>query len=67
MSALTKRVSSLLYRGVLQRTSTFVLSVMVGAVIFERAFDSLSDEIWYSTNRGKLWKDIRNDVVKKDI
>ncbi|KAL4636101.1 cytochrome b-c1 complex subunit 9 [Arapaima gigas] len=43
-----------------RRTSTFAISIMVGAVFFERAFDQGGDAIFEQINRGKLWKHIKH-------
>jgi len=57
---------SMFYNGIGKRTSTFTLAVCVGAVGFERGFDSLCDYIWESNNRGKLWKDIKHKYETAD-
>ena len=41
-----------LYSVLFRRTSTFVLSVVVGAVFFERVYDSWADAAWDRMNRG---------------
>lgn len=46
--ALAKSVYNLLFR----RTSTFAITIMVGAVFFERMFDQGGDAIFESLNRG---------------
>jgi len=48
------------YQGIFKRTSTFVAAVCVGAIGFERGFDSFADYLWEEHNKGKLWKDIRH-------
>ena len=40
------------YNITLKRTSTYVLAVMLGAFVFERAFDQGVDSLWGSMNRG---------------
>lgn len=45
---LTGRLYSLLFR----RTSTFALTVAVGALFFERAFDQGADAIYEHLNQG---------------
>ena len=51
---------SALYTGLFKRTSTFALAICIGAVGFERGFDSFADYIWETKNKGKLWKDIKH-------
>jgi len=53
-------VLKMFYQGIGKRTSTFALAICVGAVGFERGFDSLCDYVWESRNQGKLWKDIKH-------
>ncbi|KAM6901981.1 cytochrome b-c1 complex subunit 9 [Lycodopsis pacificus] len=60
--ALAKSVYNLLFR----RTSTFAITIMVGAVFFERVFDQGGDAIFESMNRGKLWKDIQHRYEIKE-
>lgn len=36
----------------LKRTSTFALTILVGAVFFERAFDHGADALWDRMNKG---------------
>nr|XP_010597052.1 uncharacterized protein LOC100659857 isoform X1 [Loxodonta africana] len=48
----TARLYSLLFR----RTSTFALTIAVGAVIFERAFDQGADAVYEHMNEGvRAW------------
>ncbi|XP_051267745.1 cytochrome b-c1 complex subunit 9 [Dicentrarchus labrax] len=60
--SLTKSVYNLLFR----RTSTFAITIMVGAVFFERLFDQGGDAIFEQMNRGKLWKHIEQNYQNKD-
>ncbi|XP_008324080.1 cytochrome b-c1 complex subunit 9 [Cynoglossus semilaevis] len=48
------------YNVFFRRTSTFAISVMVGAVLFERIFDQGGDALYEYMNRGKLWKQIKH-------
>jgi hypothetical protein len=41
-----------LYRNVFRRTSTFALTCIGGAFLFERGFDLITDHIFESVNRG---------------
>ncbi|XP_070707072.1 cytochrome b-c1 complex subunit 9 [Pempheris klunzingeri] len=60
--ALVKSVYNLLFR----RTSSFAITIMVGAVLFERLFDQGGDAIFEQLNRGKLWKHIKHNYESKD-
>ena len=48
MATFGRTVYNLLFR----RTSTFALTILVGAVFFERAFDQGADALWDRMNRG---------------
>ncbi|CAL8320985.1 unnamed protein product [Lota lota] len=60
--ALAKTVYSLLFR----RTSTFAVTIMVGAVFFERVFDQGGDAVFEQLNRGKLWDHIKHKYEVKE-
>ncbi|NWU92928.1 QCR9 protein, partial [Upupa epops] len=53
---LLSRAYALLFR----RSSTFALTVVLGAILFERAFDQGADAIFDHLNEGKLWKHIKH-------
>ena len=40
------------YNALFKRTSTFVLTVIVAGVLFERIYDSWADSTWERMNRG---------------
>ncbi|NXR40513.1 QCR9 protein, partial [Zosterops hypoxanthus] len=48
------------YGSLFRRTSTFALSVVLGAVLFERVFDHGGDILFEQLNEGKLWKHIKH-------
>ncbi|NXX99343.1 QCR9 protein, partial [Centropus bengalensis] len=48
------------YGALFRRTSTFALTIVLGAVLFERAFDQGADAIFDRLNQGKLWKHIKH-------
>ncbi|NXF24673.1 QCR9 protein, partial [Rhodinocichla rosea] len=48
------------YESLFRRSSTFALSIMLGAVLFERAFDQGADALFEQLNEGKLWKHIKH-------
>ncbi|XP_059906148.1 cytochrome b-c1 complex subunit 9 [Gadus macrocephalus] len=60
--ALAKTVYSLLFR----RTSTFAVTIIVGAVFFERIFDQGGDAVFEQLNRGKLWNHIKHKYEVKE-
>ncbi|XP_034236781.1 cytochrome b-c1 complex subunit 9 [Thrips palmi] len=50
-----------LFEVLFKRTSTFALTVAVGAFVFERSFDALTTTIFDRINEGKQWKDIKKN------
>ncbi|XP_065548594.1 cytochrome b-c1 complex subunit 9 [Lathamus discolor] len=48
------------YSALFRRTSTFALSIVLGAVLFERVFDQGADALFERLNEGKLWKHIKH-------
>eukprot|EP00095_Tigriopus_kingsejongensis_P006850 snap_masked-scaffold176_size284796-processed-gene-0.4 protein:Tk06850 transcript:snap_masked-scaffold176_size284796-processed-gene-0.4-mRNA-1 annotation:"cytochrome b-c1 complex subunit 9" len=57
---------SALYNGLAKRTSTFMVTIMVGAFVYERAVDTLADRIYEGHNKGKLWQDIKHKYENPD-
>ncbi|KAM6156059.1 cytochrome b-c1 complex subunit 9 [Rhynchocyon petersi] len=55
-----------LYSVLFRRTSTFALTIAVGALFFERAFDQGADMIYEHINEGKLWKHIKHKYQSQD-
>lgn len=55
-----------IYNVFFKKSSTYFLTLVVGAFAIERVVDSLSDNIFDSINRGKQWKDIKHLYVKAD-
>lgn len=45
-------LANTVYRLLFRRTSTFAVTIMVGAVVFERVFDQGGDALFESMNRG---------------
>ena len=41
-----------IYNALFRRTSTFVVTIVVGGFIFERVFDEGMDNLWEKMNRG---------------
>ena len=41
-----------LYNMVFRRTSTLVVAILVGAVVFERVFEPNTDYLWERINKG---------------
>ena len=41
-----------IYNALFRRTSTFVVTIVVGGFLFERVFDEGMDNLWENMNRG---------------
>ncbi|XP_075069367.1 cytochrome b-c1 complex subunit 9 [Mixophyes fleayi] len=59
-------VLTTVYRSVFRRTSAFTLTIVVGVVLFERAFDQGADALFEHLNRGKLWKHIKHQYEENE-
>uniref|UniRef100_A0A674IF17 Complex III subunit 9 n=1 Tax=Terrapene triunguis TaxID=2587831 RepID=A0A674IF17_9SAUR len=46
---------SRLYNVLFRRTSTFALTIVLGALVFERAFDQGADAFYERLNHGRGW------------
>ncbi|XP_058065249.1 cytochrome b-c1 complex subunit 9 [Anopheles bellator] len=44
----------------LKRTSTYLVGIAGAVFFFERGFDMISDAVFTSHNKGKLWDDIKS-------
>ncbi|XP_037917298.1 cytochrome b-c1 complex subunit 9 [Hermetia illucens] len=49
-----------LYNSLFKRTSTYAVVIMASAFFFERSFDMVSESLFETVNKGKLWKDIKD-------
>ncbi|KAH8689550.1 putative ubiquinol-cytochrome C reductase complex, subunit X [Talaromyces proteolyticus] len=58
-------LSNAIYRTFFQRNAVYLTSIFAGAFAFEIAFDSVSNKVWDSINRGRQWKDIRHLYIQK--
>ncbi|OJD37128.1 ubiquinol-cytochrome c reductase [Diplodia corticola] len=48
----------------IKRNYVFLTTVFVGAFAVQMSFDSASDKIWDSVNKGRQWKDIKHKYVE---
>lgn len=48
----TMNLGRTIYNALFRRTSTFVVTIVVGGFIFERVFDEGMDNMWENMNRG---------------
>lgn len=53
------------YNTLFRRSSTFMVTIFVGAFVFERVFDDGMDRLWERINQGKLWKHVKGNYIKE--
>ncbi|PBC33828.1 Cytochrome b-c1 complex subunit [Apis cerana cerana] len=53
-------ISRFIYRYIFKRTSSFVLSIVIASVFFERAYDHACENIFEWINKGRLWTHIKH-------
>ncbi|EYE95058.1 cytochrome b-c1 complex subunit 9, partial [Aspergillus ruber CBS 135680] len=53
------------YRSIIRRNAIFMTGIFSGAFAFEIAFDTASNKIWDTVNRGRQWKDIKPMYLNK--
>ncbi|ENN71559.1 hypothetical protein HUJ04_000852 [Dendroctonus ponderosae] len=57
-------IGKTIYNSIFKRSSTFTLAFIASAFIFERTLDSACDTIFDNINKGKLWKDIKDNYTQ---
>lgn len=57
---------SQLYNTLFRRTSTFALTIITSAFIFERVIDEGGDYVFNRINQGKLWHQIKHNYTQND-
>ncbi|WEW58062.1 qcr9 subunit 9 of the ubiquinol cytochrome-c reductase complex [Emydomyces testavorans] len=50
----------------IRRNAVFLSTIFVGAFAFEMAFDTISNSVWDTLNRGRQWKDIKHKYINKE-
>ncbi|CAD6439187.1 4b68a89e-0e88-4422-8c72-b6f1ce5cce34 [Sclerotinia trifoliorum] len=53
-----------LYNFLFRKNYVFLGAVFASAFGFEMAYDSITDRVWDSLNKGRQWKDIRSRYVE---
>ncbi|KAF2083418.1 ubiquinol-cytochrome C reductase [Saccharata proteae CBS 121410] len=59
-------ISSTIYNTILRSNAVFIGTVFIGAFGTQLAFDSTSEKIWDSLNKGRQWKDIKHKYMEKE-
>ncbi|XP_034173056.1 ubiquinol-cytochrome C reductase complex subunit oxen [Osmia lignaria lignaria] len=54
-------MASAIYNLLFKRTSTVVVVILASSFVFERSVNVFSDKMFESINKGKLWKDIKDN------
>ncbi|KAI9886369.1 MAG: qcr9 subunit 9 of the ubiquinol cytochrome-c reductase complex [Watsoniomyces obsoletus] len=61
---MSKQIAKGIYNAIFRNNITFLGAVFLGSFAFELGFDTMTDKIWDSINRGRQWKDIRHRYVE---
>lgn len=59
-------ISGTIYNIFFKKSSSYFLTLMAGAFLFERIADGAADSLFDNINRGKQWKDIKHLYEKKE-
>ena len=54
-----------IYNIFFKKSSSYFLTLVAGAFIFERFSDGIAESIFDSINKGKQWKDIKLNYIKQ--
>ncbi|KAL4955370.1 UQCRX/QCR9 like ubiquinol-cytochrome C reductase family protein [Aspergillus filifer] len=52
-----------IYQTLIRRNATYLTAIFVGAFAFEVAFDTSTNKLWDTWNRGRQWKDIKHQYM----
>ncbi|KAB8074715.1 UQCRX/QCR9 like ubiquinol-cytochrome C reductase family protein [Aspergillus leporis] len=59
-------IASAIYQGLIRRNAVYLSAIFTSAFAFEIAFDSTSNRVWDAMNRGRQWKDIKQQYLVKE-
>ncbi|KAL4911065.1 hypothetical protein BDW74DRAFT_142367 [Aspergillus multicolor] len=54
-----------IYQTLIRRNAVYLTAIFAGAFAFEVAFDTSTNKIWDTWNRGRQWKDIKHQYLNK--
>ncbi|GLA92522.1 hypothetical protein AtubIFM57143_008049 [Aspergillus tubingensis] len=54
-----------LSQGLIRRNAVYLTTIFASAFAFELTFDTASNKVWDSFNRGRQWKDIKHQYLNK--
>ncbi|KAJ0419430.1 ubiquinol-cytochrome C reductase [Aspergillus carlsbadensis] len=57
--------AAFVYRTLIRRNAVYLTSIFAGAFAFEVAFDTSTNKLWDTWNRGRQWKDLKYQYVNK--
>ncbi len=60
-------LQNVVYNTIFKRTGPYVIFVLGGAVVTEKAIDQGIDRLWEKHNKGKLFKDIEPELRAKGL
>ncbi|RDW93753.1 cytochrome b-c1 complex subunit 9 [Aspergillus mulundensis] len=49
----------------IRRNAVYLTSIFAGAFAFEVAYDTSTNKLWDTWNRGRQWKDIKHQYLNK--
>ncbi|KAL4940318.1 hypothetical protein BDV06DRAFT_196919 [Aspergillus oleicola] len=52
-----------IYQTLIRRNAVYLTSIFMGAFAFEVAFDTSTNKLWDTWNRGRQWKDIKHQYM----
>ncbi|KAI9841153.1 MAG: hypothetical protein M1838_003684 [Thelocarpon superellum] len=61
-----ERSANLHISSIFRQNTIFLATVFTGAFAFEMAFDTVTDSIWNTLNKGRQWQDIRDKYIEHD-
>uniref|UniRef100_A0A0K0EKP9 Complex III subunit 9 n=1 Tax=Strongyloides stercoralis TaxID=6248 RepID=A0A0K0EKP9_STRER len=56
-------ISTLAYRAFTKRFSTILLTASVSVFAFDIVFNKATNAYWEHKNKGKLWKDVKEQLA----
>lgn len=62
LHAETMTLMQTVYKTLFRRTSTYILTMLTGAVVIERTVDVASGAIWRNINKGRLYEDVKDEL-----
>ncbi|PYH89787.1 UQCRX/QCR9 like ubiquinol-cytochrome C reductase family protein [Aspergillus ellipticus CBS 707.79] len=58
-------IASAIYQALFRRNTVYLTAMFSSAFAFELAFDTASNSVWDTFNKGRQWKDIKYQYINK--